>query len=85
MNKTYLRVEGDRVKLLHPLISSKYDLLCLCITLPFHTYVTSMIYEVGQVSRIYCIHDVEEELSLRSFLREELVWKECLYLFLCLD
>jgi hypothetical protein len=44
-----------------------------------------MIYEVGQVPRIYRINDIEEELSFWSFLREELVWEECLYLFFRLD
>jgi hypothetical protein len=47
--------------------------------------MTSMIYKGRQVARIYRINDIEKELSFGSFLREEFVWEESLYLFLLLD
>jgi hypothetical protein len=85
MNKTYLGVEGNGVELLHPFVSRKNDLLCLRIALSLHAHMTSMIYEGRQVARIYRIYDIKEELSFRSFLCEEFVWEESLYLFLLLD
>jgi hypothetical protein len=81
-NYTYLGVERDRVELLHPLISGKDDLLCLCITFSFHSNMASMIYKVNQVAGVYRINDIEKELSFWGLLREELVWEECLYLLL---
>jgi hypothetical protein len=47
--------------------------------------MASMIYKGRQVARIYRIYDIKEVLSFRSFLREEFIWEESLYLFLFLD